>query len=85
MGEARKADQKLVLYGAGTKQVHLKYRNRYGRQRSFHTHYEGIVPWLQRRHTEAESDFLRDNLEGYLREVPARSAAGPGSGPSPWP
>jgi excinuclease ABC subunit A len=68
--DLKKADKKLVLYGAGTKQVHLKYRNRYGRQRSFHTAYEGIVPWLQRRHTEAESDFLRDNLENFLREVP---------------
>ena len=48
VGEAEaKADQKLVLYGAGDKQVHLKYRNRYGRQRSFHSAYEGIVPWLR--------------------------------------
>jgi excinuclease ABC subunit A len=72
----RKADRKLILFGAGTKQVHLKYRNRYGRQRSFHTLYEGIVPWLQRRHSEAESDFLRDNLEGYLREVPCPECGG---------
>jgi excinuclease ABC subunit A len=72
----RKPQQKLVLYGAGTKQIHLKYRNRYGRQRSFHTLYEGIVPWLQRRHSEAESDFLRDNLEGYLREVPCPECGG---------
>ena len=72
----RKSDRKLILYGTGTKQVHLKYRNRYGRQRSFHTLYEGIVPWLERRHTEAESDFLRDNLEGYLREVPCPECGG---------
>jgi excinuclease ABC subunit A len=72
----RKADKKLVLYGSGAKQVHLKYRNRYGRQRSFHTLYEGIVPWLQRRHSEAESDFLRDNLEGFLREVPCPECGG---------
>ncbi|HWD51192.1 MAG TPA: excinuclease ABC subunit UvrA [Acidimicrobiales bacterium] len=71
-----KADRKLVLYGAGSRQVHLKYRNRYGRQRSFHTSYEGIVPWLQRRHIEADSDFLRDNLEGYLREVPCPVCGG---------
>ena len=74
--ELKKADQKLVLYGAGGKQVHLKYRNRYGRQRSFHTGYEGIVPWLQRRHTEADSDFLRDNLENFLREVPCPECGG---------
>ena len=74
--ELKKSEQKLVLYGAGSRQVHLKYRNRYGRQRSFHTQYEGIVPWLQRRHSEAESDFLRDNLEGYLREVPCPECGG---------
>ncbi len=71
-----KAHRKLVLYGAGTKQVHLKYKNRYGRQRSFHTSYEGIVPWIKRRHREAESDFLRDNLEAYLREVPCPDCGG---------
>ena len=72
----RKADRKLILYGAGAKQVHLRYRNRYGRQRSFHSSYEGIVPWLERRHSEADSDFLRDNLEGYLREVPCPECGG---------
>ncbi len=72
----RKADKKLVLYGSGSKQVHLRYRNRYGRQRSFHALYEGVVPWLTRRHTEAESDFQRDNLEGYLREVPCPECGG---------
>ena len=72
----RKSDKKLVLYGAGGRQVHLKYRNRYGRQRSFHTAYEGIVPWLQRRHSEADSEFLRDNLEDFLREVPCPECGG---------
>ena len=72
----KKAEQKLVLYGAGGRQVHLKYRNRYGRQRSFHTAYEGIVPWLQRRHSESDSEFLRDNLEGFLREVPCPECGG---------
>ena len=71
-----KANKKLVLYGAGTKRVHLTYRNRYGRKRSFDTLYEGIVPWLERRHSEAESDFLRDNLEGFLREVPCPECGG---------
>ncbi|MHB1710522.1 MAG: excinuclease ABC subunit UvrA [Acidimicrobiales bacterium] len=72
----RKADQKAILYGTGNKQVHLTYRNRYGRQRSFHTRYEGIVAWLTRRHSEAESDFLRDNLEGFLREVACSECGG---------
>ncbi len=74
--DLRPADRRLVLYGAGNRQVHLSYRNRYGRQRSFHTRYEGIVPWLRRRHAEAESDALRDSLESYLREVPCPACKG---------
>ena len=74
--ELTKEDQDLVLYGTAGEQVHLKYRNRYGRQRSFHSTYEGIVNWLERRHTEADSEFQRDNLEGYLREVPCPVCGG---------
>ena len=54
----------MLLYGSGTKQVHVQYRNRYGRTRSYHTHYEGVVPYLQRRHTEAESDHARETHRG---------------------
>ncbi|HWE54263.1 MAG TPA: excinuclease ABC subunit UvrA [Acidimicrobiales bacterium] len=66
----KKADQKTVLYGTGTKKVHVQYRNRYGRVRSYDTHFEGVVPWLARRHTEADSDYARETIEGYMREVP---------------
>jgi excinuclease ABC subunit A len=72
----KKADQKVLLYGSGTKQVHVQYRNRYGRTRSYHTHYEGVVPYLQRRHSEAESDYLREQIEGYMREVPCPDCGG---------
>jgi excinuclease ABC subunit A len=72
----KKAEQKVVLYGSGTKKIHVQYRNRYGRARSYHTHYEGIVPYLQRRHGEAESDFMREQIEGYMREVPCPACGG---------
>src|SRR5947208_791497 len=74
--DLKKADQKVLLYGSGTKQVHVSYRNRYGRTRSYHTHYEGVVPYLQRRHSEAESDYMRDQIEGYMREVPCPDCGG---------
>jgi len=64
-----KAQRKVLLYGAGTKKVHIQYRNRYGTLRSYDTTYEGIVPWLQRRHSEAESEWQREQVEGYMREV----------------
>ncbi|MDP9404230.1 MAG: excinuclease ABC subunit UvrA [Actinomycetota bacterium] len=72
----KKADQKVLLYGSGTRQVHVNYRNRYGRTRSYHTQYEGIVPYLQRRHAEAESDHMREQIEGYMREVPCPECGG---------
>ncbi|MBV8234759.1 MAG: excinuclease ABC subunit UvrA, partial [Acidimicrobiia bacterium] len=74
--DLKKADQKVLLYGSGTKQVHVQYRNRYGRTRSYHTHYEGVVPYLQRRHSEAESDYMREQIEGYMREVPCPDCGG---------
>ncbi len=74
--ELSEDDRSLLLYGAGDRLVQLRYRNRFGRQRSFTTRYEGIVPWLQRRHAEAESEFLRDNLESYLRQVPCPACGG---------
>jgi excinuclease ABC subunit A len=71
-----KAQQKVLLYGAGQKTVHVQYRNRYGTVRSYHTHYEGVVPWLQRRHSDAESDYMREQIEGYMREVPCPDCQG---------
>ena len=58
-----------VLHGLDY-EVHVKYRNRYGRMRSYHTGFEGAIPFVQRRHTETESDWSRDRYQGYMREVP---------------
>ena len=71
-----KAQRKVVLYGSGDRRVHVRYRNRYGTLRSYDTGYEGVVPWLGRRHAEAESDFQREQVEGYMREVPCAACEG---------
>ncbi|HET7489827.1 MAG TPA: excinuclease ABC subunit UvrA [Acidimicrobiales bacterium] len=71
----KKSEQKALLYGTA-KQVHVQYRNRYGRTRSYHTAYEGVIPYLQRRHSEAESDYMREQIEGYMREVPCPQCGG---------
>ncbi len=69
------AQQKAVLYGHPT-EVHVRYRNRYGRERSYYTAYEGVIPFLERRHGEAESDTSRERFEGYMREVPCGVCGG---------
>jgi len=57
-------------------QVHVRYKNRYGRQRSYYTTFEGVIPWVERRHSEAESDSSREKFAGYMREVPCPSCRG---------
>ena len=72
----RKADQKVLLHGAGNRQVSMRYRNRHGRTRTFVTHYEGVVPWLRRRHKESDSDAVRDWAATFMREVPCETCGG---------
>jgi len=67
--------QKIILYGSED-QVHVRYRNRYGRERSYYTGYEGVVQWIERRHADTESEWSRERYEGYMRDVPCEACAG---------
>ncbi len=49
--------------------VTVRYKNRFGRQRTYNATFEGVVPYLRRRHRESESDSQREQIEGYMREV----------------
>jgi excinuclease ABC subunit A len=70
-----KPKQKILLYGVPGR-VKVQYKNRYGRSRSYDAKFEGIIPYLQRRHSEAESDSQREQIEGYMRQVPCPDCAG---------
>ena len=72
----RAKDRRLVLYGVQTKAVPVKYRNRYGRVRSYETTYNGIVEWLERKRNEADGDWSREQAEQYMREVPCTACHG---------
>jgi excinuclease ABC subunit A len=65
----------VLLYGSGT-EVHVRYKNRYGRTRSYWTTYEGVIPTVERRHLETDSDSQREKLEQYMREIPCRACGG---------
>jgi excinuclease ABC subunit A len=67
--------QKVVLHGTD-EQVHVRYRNRYGRERSYYANYEGVVPFLERRLDATESEYMREKYEGYMREVPCPACQG---------
>jgi excinuclease ABC subunit A len=67
--------QKAVLHGLAD-QVHVNYRNRYGRDRSYYATYEGVVSWIERRYAETDSDYSREKYEGFMREVPCPACQG---------
>ena len=64
-----------VLHGVGHR-VHVRYKNRYGRQRSYNANFEGVLNSLVRRHSETESDTVRANVEQYMREIPCPACRG---------
>ncbi len=72
----KKAHQKVLLQGVEGKKVAVKVRNRYGKTRTYATNFEGVVPYLKRRHAEAESDRQREYIESYMREVPCQACHG---------
>ena len=70
-----KTQQKHLIHGSST-QVNVRYKNRYGRQRSYTAAYEGIVGYLERKLEQAESDTQKERLLAYTREVPCPTCRG---------
>ncbi|GIU96713.1 MAG: UvrABC system protein A [Actinomycetota bacterium] len=65
-----------VLLHGSDEQIYVRYRNRYGRQRAYWTTFEGVLPNLERRHAETDSDAARERLEQFMREIPCRTCKG---------
>ncbi len=58
-----------ILFGQDHK-VHVRYKNRWGRERQYSTGFEGVVTFIERRHNETESDWSKEKYEAFMREVP---------------
>jgi len=57
---------KIVLYGTGSQVYAVTGRNRFGRERTYDTTFEGIIPNLERRYKETESEFIRREIERFM-------------------
>ncbi len=66
----------FFLFGTNGDRVQVSYRNRFGRRRSYSTQFEGIVPNLERRYRETESDFSREKIEEYMTLRPCPECKG---------
>jgi excinuclease ABC subunit A len=64
-----------ILFGLDY-QVHVKYRNRWGRERAYSTGFEGALRFIERRMDESDSNYVKDKMSGYLREVPCPACKG---------
>lgn len=70
--EISKENMDRLLYGTGNE----KYRVSLGGGRTFETTYEGVIPNLERRHKETESEFMRTDIERFMVEKPCYACKG---------
>ncbi len=70
------ARHRALLLGGVQDPVLVTYRNRFGRVRTYAQKYEGILPFVKRRHAEAETDSARDRWGGYMREIDCSTCGG---------
>ncbi len=67
--------RELVLLGRGDAVV-VRHRNRFGRVRTYSATYEGAIPYVKRRHAEADTDTARERYAAYMREIPCSACQG---------
>ncbi|MEO8784983.1 MAG: excinuclease ABC subunit UvrA, partial [Candidatus Saccharimonadales bacterium] len=71
-GQLTPSQIEMILYGTGQE----TYRLSLGSGRSFETTYEGVVPNLERRHKETDSEFMRRDIERFMQERPCHACGG---------
>lgn len=69
-------DAKDALLNGHNFKVHVRYRNRFGRERRYSTGFEGVMYYLKRRHEDTESDWARERYEQFMRHVPCPACQG---------
>ncbi len=68
--------REFFLYGTNGERIQVSYRNRFGRSRSYATQFEGIVPNLERRYRETDSEYSREKIEEYMTLRPCPDCKG---------
>lgn len=66
----------LILYGDDGEPVPATYEDRYGRMRQYYANFEGVIPNLERRYKETESDSVRADIERYMASNPCPACLG---------
>ncbi|MBQ1520853.1 MAG: excinuclease ABC subunit UvrA, partial [Clostridia bacterium] len=67
--------RRALLYGTGDKKLHVQYQKEYG-SGTFDTPFEGVIPNLERRYRETNSDWSKQEIEAYMRNSPCPVCGG---------
>lgn len=67
--------RQALLYGTGEKKLHIQYQKEYG-SGTFDTPFEGVIPNLERRYRETQSDWSKQDIEAYMRNTPCAACRG---------
>ncbi len=76
LGDLSSEQKKVLLYGTGDEIHRVEGENRYGRMTSIYEIYPGIIPELERKYSETESDYVRTEIEKYMRQEVCPSCQG---------
>ena len=68
--------RRIVLYGTGEKEIDIQYYDSVGRLKSYYTRYEGVIPNLERRYKETESDYTRGKIGMFMSIRPCPACGG---------
>lgn len=67
---------KIVLYGSGGKKIPVAHTTQKGRVYRWSTAFDGVIPSMERRHSETESDSVREDIERYMSQRPCATCGG---------
>ena len=74
--ELTRDQQEVLLYGTGDRRVEISYHNRDGGTRRYAAPFEGVVHNLERRYRESTSDWIKEQIESCMSEVPCQTCEG---------
>lgn len=64
-----------ILYGTGNERIHIEYHREFG-EGSYDSPFEGVIPNLERRYKETQSDYMKHEIEEYMANIPCPDCKG---------
>ncbi|HHY45717.1 MAG TPA: excinuclease ABC subunit UvrA [Firmicutes bacterium] len=76
IGELSEDERRVLLFGTGQERFRFHYHNSEGAYRAYETTYEGVIPYVERRYREAQSDQAREEIQQFMSSRPCPACNG---------